>query len=293
MEEGWNLDHEDLRGLSPREFGQVRPDCHGTAVLGVICANHENELGVMGMVPQARIGVAPLKVNGDLPNPEDLLQRVASWLRRDSGDVLLVEVGAVRPGQNPGNCGGYLPMEAWAHGRAALNFIHARGAYAVEVAANGGFDLDTVPGMPRSGLAMVVGAGHPQTGVVLGCSNRGTRVDLQGWGGRVVTAGAAECDGHRNLQFCEDTNRCYMRSFRGTSSAAAIVAGCVACISGVVKANGVTPLSAQKMKEILIATGSFPDRAHNGGIGPLPNVRNALLTLEQEIQASTPGFRFH
>ena len=284
LEGGWNLDHEDLKGRVVSRLGTVVNRSHGTAVLGILWANHDNGVGVKGMVPNARIGVAPLEVPDEFPNPERLMQKVAEWL--GPGDVLLIEVAGIRPDLPTTR----LPVEAWSHGIAALNTLHQENIYVVEVAGNGGRNLDSVPGIPASNPALMVGAGEPRSGQAASFSNRGRRVDLQGWGGRVVTTGSSSSQRSRNLQFSEP-NRCYTKSFDGTSSAAAIVAGCVTAISGVVKANDFDPLSAEEMKELLIRTGSFPDRAENNGIGPLPNLRTALLDLEADLRARTPGFQ--
>jgi hypothetical protein len=291
VEEGCNPHHEDLEGQVGSFLGRFDP--HGTAVLGILCGNPENQVGVTGIAHHARVRLASFKIqeDGDLPNPEDVIYQATQWLR--PGDVLLIEVGAVRPGMVGGNsCSApYLPMEAWKSGRAAIDCVLNNGIYVVEVAANGGLDLDDVPDMPSSGLAMMVGAGSPQTGEALLCSNRGSRVDLQGWGGRVVTAGSPpEEDDFSTLQFRNDPNRCYTKSFSGTSSAAAIVAGCVAVISGIVKAHEFDPLSPDRMKKLLIDHGTFPDRGANNGIGPLPNLRASLGALEEELRDERPSF---
>jgi hypothetical protein len=269
------------------------PHPHGTAVLGILCGNPENQVGVTGIAHHARVKLTPFKIqeDGDLPNPEDVIYQAARWLRQ--GDVLLIEVGAVRPNMevNATCTHPYLPIEAWRHGRAAIEYALRRGIYVVEVAANGGLNLDGVTDMPRSGQAIMVGAGDPKTGTVLLCSNRGARVDLQGWGGRVVTAGFPPEDGDfSTLQFRTDPNRCYTRTFSGTSSASAIVAGCVAVISGIVKAHGFDPLSQDEMRKLLIDTGTFKDRNANGGIGPLPNLRAALASLAADLKQKYPEF---
>jgi hypothetical protein len=291
VERGWNIHHEDLEDQICAQFGPIRDHCHGTAVLGIIGGDGSNDIGVIGIAPAICLGLSPFEIadDGDLPNPEEAIRRTLGWLRR--GDALLIEVQALRPGLQIQGCSDrYLPMEAWEHGQAAINLAHERGIYVIEAAANGGVDLDSVPGMPASGPALLVGAGRPATGIAVRCSNRGRRVDLQGWGKQVVTAGSADCSGHRDLQFRNDTNRCYMQSFDGTSSAAAIVAGCVAVVSGVVRAHRPTPLSPERMKQLLQQTGSFPGRAANGGIGPLPNLQAALRELDRQFSAEDPNF---
>ena len=297
IEKGWNLDHEDLTGQVCRRFGESAPDAHGTAVLGILCAaplDAQNQpLGVIGIAYGAAVGVTPFQTQGsDDINPEGAIRRVLRWL--SPGDVLLLEVDATRPGlKAKPNTEPLLPVEAWAHGRAAIRLACSKGVYVVEAAGNGGFSLnEREHGVHRTGPALMVGAGHFKTGKALFFSNRGPRVDLQGWGHNVVTSGAA-IDGFRDLQLRNDTNQCYTAQFSGTSSAAAIVAGCVAVISGVVKAHGFDPLTPSEMKALLHKTGSFRSRYQNSGIGPLPNLRAALKALEGRFRRADrafPGF---
>lgn len=295
VEEGWNLNHEDLQGQVTNVFAPIVGHRHGTAVLGILCGRDDQPtpVGVIGVANRATVGVMPFQIaaNGNLPDPEDTIKQIAQSI--PAGSVILIEVHAVHPEEPGGGCNPpYLPIEAWEHGQTALSYAHDKGIYVVEIAGNGGFNLDQVARVPRSGSAFMVGAGHPVTGQAIRCSNVGERVDLQGWGQEVVTAGSV-AGGFRDLQFRNDTNFCYMSSFDGTSSAAAIVAGCIAVVSGVVKAHGFTPLSAAKMKELLKRTGSFRSSADviNGLIGPLPNLKAALEDLETELKQNNLGFQ--
>jgi hypothetical protein len=295
IEEGWNLHHEDLEGQVTARFGDVNDHYHGTAVLGILCARSKDPrgkaVGVVGMAHDAQVGVAPIQIQADQePNTEGLIKNVCSWL--GAGDVLLLEIQATRPGmEGTEGDSAYLPIEAWEHGRTAIQLAHQKGIYVIQAAANGGLNLDVVDGMLPSGPSLMVGAGHPITGRTLKGSNTGRRVDVQGWGQDVVTTGSVDGDYHRDLQYREDTNACYMKSFSGTSSAAAIVAGCVAVISSIVKAHGLPPISPEKMKSLLQETGSFRNPAENGGIGPLPNLRAALTQLEADLCAEYGDFK--
>ena len=80
-----------------------------------------------------------------------------------------------------------------------------------------------------------------------------------------------------------EDQRCYTRTFSGTSSATAIVAGVVACISGVVKAHGLEPLPPVAMRELLRRSTIFAGPGEQDRIGPLANLREALLELEQDL----------
>jgi hypothetical protein len=290
IEGEWLLDHEDLKGQVCCQFGRfggnASAEAHGSAVLGVLCARPQdpplNRLGVIGIAHRARVGVAPfVPSNGRPPNPDDVIKRVSRWL--EAGDVLLLELQAARPDLQTGLNGPVLPMEAWSQARAAIQHACSKGIYVVQAAANGGVVLDLPHhGVPDDGPSIMVGAGDIVTGVALQGSNRGPRVGLQGWGSEVVTTGSS-IGTFSDLQARADARRCYTRSFDGTSSAAAIVAGCVAVLSSVVRAHRPDPLTLEEMKNLLIGTGTFPRRADNQGIGPLPNLRAALTDLENRF----------
>jgi hypothetical protein len=288
IEKGWNHLHEDLQARICATFGDFTDICHGTAVLGIVAGDGSNPFGIKGIAHEACLGLSPFERQpGHPPNPEEAIRRTLQWLRK--GDVLLVEVQARRNRIQSPNCPPYLPIEAWPQGQAAINLATAQGIYVVEVAGNGGLDL-AGHGVPESGAALIVGAGTPGTGERMACSNHGTRVDLQGWGSDVVTTGASECDGYADLQLRSESRRCYTRSFGGTSAAAAIVAGCVATISGVLKAHGFSPLPLDQMKKLLVETGMPPGPGLLDGIGPLPNLRMAFLALEAKLKVDHPGF---
>ncbi|HEX3554082.1 MAG TPA: S8 family serine peptidase [Thermoanaerobaculia bacterium] len=288
VEGSWLLDHEDLNGQVCCRFGNFSNDseaeAHGTAVLGVLCANPQDpplqRMGVIGIAHRSRVGVAPFEITvGSEPNPEDVVKRVSGSL--EAGDVILLELQAARLNRQTGLSGPVLPMEAWPHGRSAINQAHSKGIYVVEAAGNGAVILTPeAHDVPDTGPAFMVGAGDIVTGGALqGVTNRGPRVDLQGWGDEVVTTGT-RVTGFSDLQARTDPRRCYARAFNGTSSASAIVAGCVAVISSVVRAHGHPALSPEDMKDLLVRTGTFQDRAQNGEIGPLPNIQAALEDLE-------------
>jgi hypothetical protein len=302
IEKRWNLQHESLQGQDILTFrepfggpGNSEDKAHGTAVLGILCATplgSPNSRGVIGIAHRADVGIASFQGGSRDLNPEGVIRDTLRWL--SAGDVILLELEATRPKVTPApnlNLSPFLPLEAWAHSRAAFRLAALKGVYVVEAAGNGGLSLNRREhGVRRSGPALMVGAGHYRTGETMFFSNRGPRVDLQGWGLDVVTAGAA-ADKFNDLQARVDTNRCYTAQFSGTSSAAAIVAGCVAAISGVVKAHGFDPLTPDEMKDLLQGTGSFGSRDQNGGIGPLPDLRAALKALEERFQQEDRSFK--
>ncbi|HTG36382.1 MAG TPA: S8 family serine peptidase [Thermoanaerobaculia bacterium] len=281
LDTGWNLAHQEFQGRTPNQLGTVFDDYHGTAVLGILWGN-PNDVGVTGIVPEANIGLAPF--DRSLPNPEGALEALTA----PRGSVVLVEVEARRLVPEEG-LALTLPIEAFDHGKAAINSAHDKGFYVVEVAGNGTLELTEDLGIDPAGPAFLVGAGHPVTGMRVGRSNYGSRVNLQGWGQEVVTTGSRSGVGYDDLQRRDDNNACYTKSFNGTSSASAIIAGCVAAVSSIVQAHGFDPLPHDRMKELLIDHGTFTGNGNNG-IGPLPNLRASLEALEAKLKAEHPDF---
>ena len=151
------------------------------------------------------------------------------------------------------------------------------GVIVVEAAGNGSVNLDQ-PGCNRlfdrsyrdSG-AIIVGAGDPGQHARLSFSSYGSRVDVQGWGGSVTTAGygAAFDPG--------DIRQRYTHSFGGTSSASPIVTGAVLALQGALKARGLALATPAEIRETLVVTGTPQTGTEH--IGPLPDIRAALDRL--------------
>ncbi len=267
VEEGWNLSHEDL-------VGQVLPlpginDIpHGTAVLGIVAAAPDGR-GVTGMAHRAQVGCEPTESQTGLYNPEAAVFRAANAL---TDGLVLIQV------QTRGLDNNLLPLEAGDLGWAVVRHAILEGLHVVEPAANGGVEL---PPLRDSG-AILVGAGDPVTRVRLSGSNWGDRVDLQGWGRSVVTTGAANSTFRwRNLTPLAEHNRCYTSRFNGTSSAAAIVAGAVACTDGLARAHGIV-LTSGELRDLLVRTGKHPQDDGGEPIGPLPDLQQAVTVLAGE-----------
>jgi len=166
----------------------------------------------------------------------------------------------------------------------------------VAAAGNGAQDLDDAayagpgPGFrqqrpnpfARDGLdsgAVLVGAGGPPRGPEpdrsrLAFSNWGSAIDAQAWGKGVATTGGLGPGADRKRPG-EREDRWYTERFNGTSSAAPIVAGALACVQGVLRAAGRRPLDSAQARRALRETGS-PQRPAAGGslerIGNRPDV---------------------
>merc|ERR1719458_1181851 len=117
----------------------------------------------------------------------------------------------------------------------------------------------------------MIGAGNPSHSK-LGFSTYGARVDVQAWGGGVMTSGYGRCTGFTNSN---TPGYRYTGGFSGTSSASAITAAALTLFqSWALKELG-APLTPLRLRDILRSTG-HPQRGSGGNIGPHTNLRAAL-----------------
>ena len=295
IEAGWNLSHEDLPSMFIVDGRNDTDDSrqHGTAVLGVMLGLDDG-IGVTGIVPQASGGV--VSVLRDLGwayfgNVAEAILKAASNLA--AGDVILIEQHSRGPG-NDKDCSacsqpegkareqcGYIAMEYWNDIFDAVNAASASGIIVVEAAGNGEMNLDhpryhdrfnrTV----RNSGALMVGAGDSANRAPLCFTNHGSRLDVQGWGENVMTAGYGSADFFRVDGL--DDNQWYTSIFSGTSSATPIVAGAVAAIQGVQIENNNPVLDWAEIAHLLKTTGTPQTGAKE--IGPLPNLKAAIDSL--------------
>lgn len=271
-------DHPDLAHVEPLIPWSAtalppRSAHHVAQVLGIVCADDDGD-GVVGLASDATVWVAQSSRHHEALHPLNVLRYAVS--RVSPPAVILVELTASFPRVHRKisneTVHEQLPLELWAIGRDVLGVAREKGIYVVQAAGNEGRNLDKRLADPRkperlfdSG-SIVVGAAKPHSRRRLDSSNWGTRVNLSCWGAEVTT-----CD-------IRDRVATYTHSFGQTSAAAAIVAGCVACIAGVVKASGRKQLSPDKMRDLLVLTGYWP----NQKIGPRPNLAAALKRLESK-----------
>jgi hypothetical protein len=262
VEGDWRFSHQDLgrrgRLLGGSPEGDVTRRNHGTNVLGMLLGTHD-ERGVDGICPDAAIGTVSYQ-------PEDRWgsARAIAYAanRLAPGDILLVEMQ--RPGpladlEDEQSQVGYLPMSYWPDDVTAIQYATGRGVIVVEAAGNGAQHLDDAtyggpgpgfrPHRPnpfhRDGLdsgSILVGAGAPpgskrpdrsrET-----FSNWGSALDAQGWGRNVATTGGIGA-GADTARPGDDEDAWYTEAFAGTSSAAPMVAGALACVQGALRAAG-------------------------------------------------------
>jgi hypothetical protein len=330
IEWGWRFTHEDLTQnqggvVSGTNSSVLDSENHGTAVLGVFSGDH-NTFGIRGISPDAHVSAVSLATH----NTAQAIRIAAD--RLNSGDIILLEVHR----QGPQGVGfppqfGYIAVEWWPENFDAIRYAVSKGIIVVEAAGNGGQNLDdavynTNPGPPigpfpaswrnpfnpanPSSGAIVVGAGMPSAGTHSRnadadfgdvyadrgrCffSNFGARVDVQGWGYEVTSTGYGDLQGGSNR------DEWYTDEFSGTSSASPIVVGALACLQGVLRAEGAAPLSATGARDLLRATGwpqqdgpgftftpnmtgtgypqVHPARPHTERIGNRPDLRHLIV----------------
>lgn len=297
--------HEDLPELVFTSGEDLGPSyqVYVVAALGIIAAKH-NGFGVSGIVPKAAIGASSSRSSAQA------IMAAVEQLNR--GDILFIQLtrAGVRANFESNPAGrGMIPIEWWPDDFAAIQFATSRGIIVVASAGNRSENLDDpiygnpTTGFPRSwsnpfdrnlrdsGSILVSGGApppgthgkdHGPDGSRLAWVNYGSAIDVQGWGEEVTTTGFGSLLGG------PDERRDYTDQFSGTSSAAAMVAGVLASVQGVLRANGLPPLTPREARELLRRTGSpqqdAPGRPRSQRIGNRPNLRElipAALALRQ------------
>jgi len=289
LEYSWNTAHVDLSQLASAQINSNVVDPfndtrHGTAVAGVLAAD-ANGSGVTGIAFGAQL--LTCGTNYGLPaswNPGGAMIVALNSLSAD--DIILIE----QQWSYTGNTLNYVPVEWYTSTQpyaqtfnsvyAAIQNAVTNGVHVVEAGGNGGVDTGTLAWLGDSG-AIVVGAGGAYTGGThpngdrqrLGFSSYGPRFDLQGWGEDVATC--AYGDLHNG-----GTNDDYTAVFDGTSAASPVVAGAMACVLGWYRSNVGGTLSPALLRQTLINTGTPQVIPPAGHIGPRPDVKAAISSLQ-------------
>jgi hypothetical protein len=293
VERTWNQSHEDLSKaagvallLAPGDSVNQPNNNHGTAVLGELIADNDTK-GVTGISFGADIGLAPtITVNLGYNVANAILLAAADG---KAGDVILMETQTAVCNAGPCDqtqvgCG---PSE-WSQAVFdAIQTAVANRITVVEAAGNGNVNLDQAAcnsrfdRTQRDSGAIIVGAGGPAGGTTdrqrLNFSSYGSRVDVQGWGGGVVTT--AYGDSYVDPDDPTNPNRWYTDTFGGTSSASPTVAGAAANLQGIARQMFGTPLLPFQIRSLLRDTGSpqLGNTAEN--IGPRPDLQAAIAEI--------------
>jgi len=318
LEYDWNEHHEDLQLPDPGtdvggdSFEKYKGfnDQHGTAVFGILGAL-DNDFGVTGGVPDAELyGISPTRATGGYaPGPAlaylAALQDESGASFLQPGDAVLLEQqgGQVIPNADcpvrAGTC--YSPLEWNVAVHDAVTLLTSMGVTVIATGGNG-YNSTENPAYTRDGLlwfrpenssgSIFEGAGDADSREKLGFSNYGSRFDLQGWGNRIVSTG----HGGTSTNFWPTTgggdpatlNYRYTGSFGGTSGGGPIVTTAVVAIQSYRLATGQKPWSAQRIADLLKETGQ-PQGPNSLAqhIGPLPNIRAALIKIEVDRPITT------
>jgi subtilisin family serine protease len=177
-------------------------------------------------------------------------------------------------------------MEYWQDVFDAIRAATALGIHVVEAAGNGGMNLDAARydnrfnRSTRDSRAILVGASGGNLQPTC-WTNRGSRVDVHGWGQGVWTTGYGTPTPANRING-DDARQWYTNSFSGTSSASPIVTGAVMSLMGIRRAVGIEGMDPVQLRTLLRNTGTAQQNLAAGQIGPLPNLRNAIGQLSLE-----------
>jgi serine protease len=281
MEQGWNLNHEDLApaaitllpgGLSLFYFE------HGTSVLGEVLMV-DNAIGGVGIAPSAtgRV-VSQHRTSGSYNTADAILDAAANMA---FGDVLLLEAQET----DPVGLLYFWPVEIVDANYQAIRLATALGVVVVEAACNGGYALDpyvnlagkkifdrTSPDFRDSGAIMAGGAtaAHPHVAMY----NHGNRVDCYGWGNSIDTTTTNAAGTANNL---------YTTGFSGTSGASPIVVGAALIVQGLAQASLGYRFGPRALRELLKIGGTPSASPATDGIGVMPNLKAIITSGELNL----------
>lgn len=277
IEGGWRTTHEDLPALFHAGGTQINDPVwtnHGTAVLGEIVGKN-NGFGVTGIAHQVQAGYESIGA-----------QSLASALinaGNAGADVVLIELHYSGPtSSSPCTCNQsqcyFVPGEFFQSYFDAIANLTANGTVVVEAAGNGSTNLDDpvynniFQRSFRDSGAILVAASNSFDRNPTCWTNWGSRIDMHGWGGSVVTLGYGDL-------FSETgEDRWYTGFFSGTSSASPIVTGAAVSIQGHALATRPAVLDPLVLRTLLTSTGTPYTGTKN--IGKLPNLRAAFDSLD-------------
>ena len=290
IEQGWTLNHEDLVSKSITLLSgknQIPSMHHGTKVLGVV-VGVDNTIGIVGIAPNVS-SARVVSIWPDVPTSLDVSipdAIITAGFALNRGDVLLLEVELLPAVPLEINTGIFSAIKTVTSGE--------NGVVVVEVAGNGGFDLDDAvdtDGIPKilnrsklafkdSGSIMVAAATsttpHERIKDLVDDrhkpSNLGNRIDCYAWGENVSTTTSDKDTG-------TITND-YTDIFCCTSAASSIIAGAALCVQGIAKkslSQTIRPLQMRFILSNVINTTSAGFSLDK--IGVMPDLRNIISTF--------------
>lgn len=251
---------------------------HGTAAISVVCSD-KLTYGNVGMMH----GITSMTLVPEYTQQRgyDRVYAVSSALQQASaGDVVMYEMQA-----GVDNTTDYIAADynttIWNLTKAAVD----AGVVVVAAAGNGGVNLDTDTRLSAyrnrgDNGSIMVGAGSSDgRNNKLDYSTYGARVNVQGWGENVVSAGYGDY-----ALVGGDFNQAYTM-FSGTSSATPVVASAVIAIQSYYHSRTGSYLGGRQLRDILMTTGKLQGDPQNGHIGPLPNVKAAFDAVDNMIMS--------
>ena len=294
IEQNWDLDHPELRRV--KRIGAPLPggsNAHGTAVLGIL-VGLKDERGITGICPDVDPYISTYIHRSHYSVIENIDLTINEGIKElDPGDILLLEIqGRSRRYTN----NKFVAIRYWASKYSAIKKAVNKGIIVVEAAGNGGVNFDddhyADSYLQNDKLkTIVVGAGivpwyynkrgeneevHKVARSRWGWSNYGKIVNAQSWGQNVVTSGFGDVH-------IRDNPAKFTYRFNGTSSAAAIVAGTLACIQSYTLKNYERKLTAPELIKLIELTGKKqqPRRGTTQieNIGRQPDLYKALEYL--------------
>lgn len=285
VERGWMLDHEDLAGTRATPLWGVNVKeykYHGTAVLGIVGANVDNNIGCKGIAPRSDLyAVSEWSTSGAYA-PGLAIIEALGVLR--PGDVLLIES---QKKQNPfGVDSRSVPIEQEPFIYWWVRTAYLRGVVVVATAGNGGDNLDNVTDhrgkyvfqrSVRDSGAIIVAAGKRDSG-----NGEWVRWDRTNYGKRVDCFAQGDCV-HSLTDYALGSDPLvddrYLTVGEGaTSSAAAIVAGAALVIQGIAKRRGGSRFSPRQLRRLLsdASTGTPSRTPLVDRIGVMPNLKKIV-----------------
>lgn len=279
MEQGWNLNHEDLASGGITLISGVNNAyfSHGTSVLGEL-RMADNTLGGVGIAPQSTGRVVSQQRTAASYNTADAILNAVSVMA--FGDVLLLEAQEYDP------VGGayFWPVEIADATYDAIRLATALGLVVVEAGCNGAYNLDPYVNLSGkrifdrsssdfrdSGAIMVGAASSAAPHSRLSFSNFGSRIDCYAWGEGIDTT-ATNSTG--------TDNTAYTGSFGGTSGASPIVTGAAVVTQALAQTGLGYRFSPRELRNILTASGTPSASPATDKIGVMPDLR-AIITGNQ------------
>ena len=276
----WNSNHINLPpiSLSSGKTTYIDKQDHDTASVGIMAAK-DIGTGIRGISWKSRLGYSASAHN----NLYNLIPQL------NAGDV--VQIGIHVAGGYPAGCTKdcWIAMESEPAYYDVIKALTDKGIYVIEAAGNGNVNLDS-PGFRgafdvnvRDSGAILAGAFCAKDGKKASFSTYGSRVTSAAWGcWDVVTTGYGDL--YKNA----GANDFYTSTFGGTSSANPIIAGVVASLSGIAKANGIT-VTPRQMRQILAETGTPLANGDSAKVGTQPDMERAVARILALKDGGTPA----